>query len=134
MNELPAVPRKRRRFRTRVGALCLLAIIPVKLLRLVDHPDSAIMIGVAPSALGPAGLLFLLRSTSGRLSRLSLLQSTLLVGVLATVIEALQLLPRPGILARVSYTFDRLDIVAGLLGTLLAAAAMATGPSRKERQ
>jgi hypothetical protein len=132
MNEPPPASRSQRRFRTWAGALCLLAIIPVKLVRLADHPDSAIMIGVAPSVLGPAGLLFLLRSSSGRLSRLSLFQSTLLVCAIATVIEVLQLLPRPGILARVSYTFDRLDIVAGLLGTLLAAAAMATGPSRKE--
>ena len=76
--------------------------------------------GVAPSLLGPAGLLFLLLSGSGRLSKLSLLQKTFLVGTLAVVLELLQLCPRPGLLGYVHYTFDYFDLIASLVSIAAA--------------
>ena len=100
-----------------IGLICLLLIIPVKAIRWVNLSATAnIFIGIAPSILGPAGLLFLiLSSSSSRLTRLTLLQTTLLVGAIAIGLEFIQLIPRPGILARVHYTFDWLDIAATLL-------------------
>ena len=74
------------------------------------------IIGIAPSALGPAGLLFLiLSSPSPKVARLTLLQATFLVGAIAIGLEFVQLIPRPGILAKVHYTFDWLDVAATLL-------------------
>ena len=76
---------------------------------------SSTIIGIAPSALGPAGLLFLiLSSSSPRLARVTLRQTTLLVCAIAIALEFMQLIPRPGILAMVHYTFDWFDIAATL--------------------
>ena len=99
------------------GTICLLLIIPVKAIRWVNLSTAeSIVIGIAPSILGPAGLLFLILSSSNpRLTRLTLLQTTLLTGAIALGLEFIQLIPRPGILARVHYTFDGLDIAATLL-------------------
>ena len=73
-------------------------------------------VGIAPSALGSAGLLFvILSSSSPRLARLTLVQTTLLVGAIAVGLELFQLIPRPGILAKVHYTFDWLDVAATLV-------------------
>ena len=102
------------------GTLCLLLIIPIKLLRLFAGANMALVIGIAPSILGPPGFLFLLLSSTGRLSRLTLLQTTLIAGAVAVGLELLQLLPRPGILARVRYTFDYLDLAASLLSLVVA--------------
>lgn len=74
-----------------------------------------ILTDIAPSVLGPAGLLFLMLSSSGRLARLSLFQTTLLAGVIALGIEFAQFLPRPGILEKLYYTFDWLDVLASIL-------------------
>jgi len=92
-------------------------IIPVKAIRWVNLSTTAnIFIGIAPSILGPVGLLFLiLSSSSPKLTRLTLFQTTLLVGTIATGLEFIQLIPRPGILERVHYTFDWLDFAATLL-------------------
>ena len=97
-----------------LGTICLLMIIPVKAIRWVDMSSAITMvISIAPSILGPAGLLFLLLSSSSpRLTRLTLLQTTLLVGAIAAGLEFIQLIPRPGILEKVYYTFDWLDIAA----------------------
>lgn len=98
-----------------MGVICLILIVPVKAIRWVDDTTAQTMaVGVAPSILGPAGLLFLMLSSSGKLSRLSLLQAALLVGVIALGLEFAQLLPRPGILAKVYYTFDWLDVIASV--------------------
>jgi hypothetical protein len=97
-----------------MGAGCLLAIIPMKLVRVAGASHS-LAIGVAPSLLGPAGLLFLLLSGSGRLSKLSLRKQTVLVATLAVVLEVLQLCPRPGFLRYVRYTFDYFDLIASVL-------------------
>jgi uncharacterized membrane protein len=96
-----------------VGAVLLLLIIPVKLVRYSSAAGS-VAVGVAPSLLGTSGLLFLLLSSPGRLSRLTLAQTTILVGVISVGLELVQLLPRPGILHRVRYTFDVLDLLATL--------------------
>ena len=103
-----------------MGTLCLLLIIPIKLLRLVVGANMALVIGVAPSILGPAGFLFLLLSSTGRRSRLTLNRATLIAVSVAVGLEFLQLLPRPGILARVRYTFDYFDLAASLLSLLIA--------------
>lgn len=103
-----------------IGAVCLLLIIPIKLLRIFTSTGAIPAVGFAPSILGPPGLLFLLLSSTGRLSRLTLTQTTLLVGAIAVVLEFMQLLPRPGILARVSYTFDPLDLAASLCSLVIA--------------
>jgi uncharacterized membrane protein len=97
-----------------MGAGCLLAIIPIKLVR-VAGIGGTLAIAVAPSVLGPAGLLFLLLSSSGRLSKLNLLQRAVLVGALAVVLELVQLCPRPGFLRYVHYTFDYFDLIASVL-------------------
>jgi hypothetical protein len=96
-----------------VGAVLLLLIIPVKLLRYSSAAWSG-AVGVAPSLLGPSGLLFLLLSSPGRLSRLTVAQTAILVGAISVGLELVQLLPRPGILQRVRYTFDVLDLLATL--------------------
>ena len=100
-----------------IGLICLLLIVPVKAIRWVNLSTAvSIVIGIAPSILGPAGLLFIILSSSGsKLARLTLFQTTLLTGAIALGLEFIQLIPRPGILARVHYTFDWLDIAATLL-------------------
>ncbi len=120
----------------RIGALCLLLIIPAKALRFLSEDLAVTMlVGVAPSLLGPAGALFFLLASSGRLARLSLHQAALLVGLSSIAVEFLQLMPRPGFLAAISYTFDPLDILASLLSVTtgaLVARRMYTSP-RKEQ-
>jgi hypothetical protein len=102
-----------------IGTLLLLAIIAVKLSRHLEVPIASQRVaGVLPSLFGPAGLLFLIRSGTGRLSRLSLLQSAVLVGLIAVGLEVAQLIPRPGILERVNYTFDGLDLGASVLSVV----------------
>ncbi|MBE3064309.1 MAG: hypothetical protein IMZ69_04750 [Spirochaetes bacterium] len=96
-----------------VGAVLLLLIIPVKLFRYSSAAGS-LAVGVAPSLLGSSGLLFLLLSSPGRLSRLTVAQTAMLAGAISVGLELVQLLPRPGILNRVRYTFDVLDVVATL--------------------
>ena len=96
-----------------IGSTCLLLIVPVKAIRFVDETTvSTIVVGIAPSILGPAGLLFLILSSSGKLARLTLVQITLFVAAIALGLEFVQLVPRSGILARVHYTFDWLDVIA----------------------
>ena len=103
-----------------IRTICLLLIIPVKAIRWVDIGANKTMIGVAPSFLGPAGLFFLILSSTGKLSRLTLIQASIVTGVIALGLEFAQLLPRPGILARVKYTFDWLDVVTSLISLVIA--------------
>jgi hypothetical protein len=109
-----------------IGTVCLLFIIPIKLIRWSDaHIAADVIVGIAPSILGPAGLLFLLLSGRGKLSSLSLNKLALLVGAIALGLEFAQLLPRPGILALIHYTFDWLDVLASI-GSLTVAYAAAS--------
>jgi hypothetical protein len=121
-----------------VGATLLLLIIPVKLLRYTSVAGS-VAIGVAPSVLGPSGLLFLVLSSPGPLSRLTVTQTAALVGAISVGLELVQLLPRPGILSRVRYTFDVLDLLATVaaVGVSFIIAKMVLdgrGPGEKGRR
>ena len=103
-----------------MGTTCLLLIIPIKAIRWAEGNIAAsIFIGIAPSLLGSAGLLFLLLSDSGKFSKLTLLQLTLLVTGVALGLEFAQTIPRPGILERIKYTFDWLDIWSSLVGVFI---------------
>jgi len=116
MNAETVINRNAKRLFGWIGLICLLLIIPVKALRFADDSTSnTFLVGIAPSFLGPAGLFFLILSGSGRLSRLPLLQVAGLAAVVALGLEFAQLLPHPGILVNVRYTFDWLDILASLL-------------------
>jgi len=107
-----------------MGATCLLLIFPLKALRWLDQLTTSTIVGIAPSTLGPAGLLFLILSSSHPgLARLTVLQTTLLVGAIAMGLEVIQLIPRPGILANVHYTFDWLDVAATLFSLIVGYAA-----------
>lgn len=112
---------RRQRILGYVGAVLLLLIIPVKLRRLWSATGQ-MMVGVAPSLLGPSGLLFLLLSSPGRLSKLTVAQMGILVGAVSVGLELAQLVPRPGILGRVRYTFDVLDLLATVLSVSVSAA------------
>lgn len=111
---------RRRRSLGWIGAVCLLLIIPIKLFRLAPANTVSLAIDIAPSILGPSGLLFLLLSSTGKLSRLSLLQTTLLAAGIALGLEFAQLIPRPRLLAYAMYTFDPLDLGASLLSIAAA--------------
>ena len=110
----------RRRTLGYIGLVLLLLIIPVKLLR-YGSAAGQVLVGVAPSLLGPSGLLFILPSSRGKVSQLTVTQLGILVGTVSVGLEMAQLVPRPGILARVHYTFDVLDLVATVVSVSVAA-------------
>jgi hypothetical protein len=112
---------RRRQVLGYVGAALLLLIIPVKLLRYWSTTGQ-MLVDVAPSLLGPSGLLFLLLSSHGKVSKLTLVQMAMLVGAISVGLELAQLLQRPGILARVRYTFDVLDLLATVVSVSVSAA------------
>jgi hypothetical protein len=104
-----------------LGASLLLLIIPVKAARWAGSGSrSTFLVGIAPSLLGPAGLLFLLLSGNARLTRRSLLRTALVVLVIALGLEFAQLCPRPGILVKIRYTFDWWDVVASIVSVCAA--------------
>lgn len=104
-----------------IGLISLLLIIPLKVTRFVDQATASTpLFDIAPSFLGPAGLFFLILSSSGKLSRLSPAQVALLVAVIAVGLELAQLLPQPWILARVYYTFDWLDVFASVFSVCVS--------------
>ncbi len=103
-----------------LGSILLLLIIPIKVVRVTNLSEFVeFIIGIAPSILGPAGLLFLLQSGTGKFSKLSLNQITALVAVISFALEFAQLLPRSGILANVKYTFDWYDVCATVLSVCI---------------
>lgn len=102
-----------------IGAACLLLILPLKAFRWIDQLTTSTIVGFAPSILGPAGLMFLILSSSNPgLERFTVLQTALLVGAFSVGLEFIQLVPRPGILAKVHYTFDWLDVAATLFSLI----------------
>ena len=104
-----------------LGTIILLLIIPLKVFRFFEISYySQLIIGIAPSLLGPAGLLFLILSSKSKHLNLSIIQSSILVSLIAIGLEFAQLLPRPGFLKYIHYTFDWLDIVASLISVLVA--------------
>ena len=103
-----------------LGTIILLLIIPIKVFRFFEFSYlSQLIIGIAPSLLGPAGLLFLLLSSKSKHLNLSTIQSAILVSLIALSIEFAQLLPRPGILKYIHYTFDWLDIISSLISVII---------------
>lgn len=103
-----------------MGTICLLLIIPVKAIRWTGgNAAFSIFIGIAPSLLGPAGLLFLLLSDPGRCSKLTLFQLTLLVTGVALGLEFVQIIPKTGFLERINYIFDWLDVFSSLVSVLI---------------
>ena len=99
-----------------LGSILLLLIIPIKVVRVTNISEfNKIIIGVGPSILGPAALIFYLQSSTGKLSKISLNQITAFVLLLSLALEFAQLLPRPGILEKVIYTFDWYDVCASIL-------------------
>ena len=104
-----------------LGTIILLLIIPLKVFRFFEISYySQLIIGIAPSLLGPAGLLFLILSSRSKHLNLSIIQSAILVSLIAIGLEFAQLLPRPGFLKYIHYTFDWLDIVSSLISVLVA--------------
>lgn len=104
-----------------LGTINLLLIIPLKVFRFFEISYlSQLIIGIAPSLLGPAGLLFLILSSKSKHLNLSVIQSAILVSLIAIGLEFAQLLPRPGFLKYIHYTFDWIDIVASLISVLVA--------------
>ncbi|MDZ7625878.1 MAG: hypothetical protein U5J96_15720 [Ignavibacteriaceae bacterium] len=73
-----------------------------------------------PSFLGSAGLFLVLLSNKGKLSKLTVVQSVFIAIAISVLIELIQLLPRPGILSYVVYTFDYLDVLFSILGILIS--------------
>ena len=110
----------------RIGVVCWLLILPAKFGRYIEVPAARPIVGVIPSLLGPAGLLFVLLSSEGRLGRLSLPQITAIAATVSALLEFAQLLP--GI--RRIYTFDWTDLVASL-ASVGAAAFVATRLRRR---
>jgi hypothetical protein len=104
-----------------LGTIILLLIIPIKIFRFFEISYlSQLIIGITPSLLGPAGLLFLILSSKSKHLNLSIIQSVILVLLIAIGLEFAQLLPRPGFLKYMHYTFDWLDIIASLISVIIA--------------
>ncbi len=104
-----------------LGTIILLLIIPIKVFRFFEISYlSQLIIGIAPSLLGPAGLLFLILSSKSKHLNLSIIQSSILVSLIAIGLEFAQLLPRPEFLKYIHYTFDWLDIISSLTSVIIA--------------
>jgi len=104
-----------------LGTIILLLIIPIKVFRFFEISYlSQLIIGIAPSLLGPAGLLFLILSSKSKHLNLSIIQSSILVSLIALCLEFAQLLPRPGFLKYIHYTFEWLDIISSLISVIVA--------------
>jgi hypothetical protein len=100
-------------------------IFPAKVARHFDPGIDPTFIGVAPSLLGPAGLLLVILSSKGRFAHLTLAPAAAVAGTIALGLEFAQILP----LVRRIYTFDWLDVAATLIG--LSAAAVLSSILRR---
>jgi hypothetical protein len=104
-----------------IGLICLMLIIPVKAMRFIHGPTAdTLFFGIAPSMFGPAGLFFIIVSGSGRLARLTMVQAAIITAAVALGVEFAQLLPRPGLLRYVHYTFDWFDVLTSLLSVVVS--------------
>lgn len=104
-----------------LGTIILLLLILIKVFRFFEIGYiSKIIIGIAPSLLGPAGLLFLILSSKSKYLKLSINQLSIIISIMAIGLEFAQLLPRPGILKYIHYTFDWLDIISSLTSVIIA--------------
>ncbi len=104
-----------------LGTIILLLLILIKVFRFLEIGYiSELLIGIAPSLLGPAGLLFLILSSRSKYLTLSLTQLSIIISLMAIGLEFAQLLPRPGFLKYIHYTFDWLDIISSLTSVIIA--------------
>jgi len=99
-----------------IGLTLWLLIIPIKLNRYFDLRIFETLNDNLPSFLGSAGLFLVLLSNKGKLSKLTVVQSVFIAIAISVLIELVQLLPRPGILSYINYTFDFVDILFSLIG------------------
>ena len=121
MNQKLNIEKKVKIFFGWLGTIILLLIIPIKVFRFFEISYlSQLIIGIAPSLLGPAGLLFLILSSKSKHLNLSIIQSSILVSLIAIGLEFAQLLPRPGFLKYIHYTFDWLDLISSLISVIVA--------------
>ena len=121
MSETPAKAHELKRTFGWIGAICWVLIVPVKAVRAFSPAIGSTAIDIAPSLLGPGGLLFVILSSERRFARLTLAQATSVAGAIALALEFVQLLPRPAPLASVWYTFDWLDVAATLVSVSVGA-------------
>ena len=121
MNQKLNIEKKVKIFFGWLGTIILLLIILIKVFRFFEISYlSQLIIGIAPSLLGPAGLLFLILSSKSKHLNLSIIQSSILVSLIAIGLEFAQLLPRPGFLKYIHYTFDWLDLISSLISVIVA--------------
>ena len=95
-----------------IGLTCWLLILPAKLARRFDWGVPDAVLNVAPSLLGPAGLLLVLLANDRRLARLTIAQAALLAAAIGLAVEFVQLVPN----VRPLYRFDWLNVAATLAG------------------
>ena len=107
-----------------IGITCWLLIIPAKTVRHFDLALHPLVTGLAPSFLGPCGLLLVVLSGERPFAGVTLARGILIAGSLALLLEFVQALP----LVRRFYTFDWLDVAVTLIG--LAAGAFLGGALR----
>lgn len=103
-----------------LGSILWLLIIPIKLIRFFHSSVLQLISNNSPSFLGSAGLFLLLLASKGIVSKLKVYHALILTTCISILIECIQLLPRPGILANVFYVFDGKDIAASMLGILFS--------------
>lgn len=102
-----------------IGLILWLLIIPIKLNRYSNLRIIETLIDNLPSFLGAAGLFLVLLSNKGKLSKLTVVKSAIIAIVISVLIELIQLLPRPGILSYVVYTFDYFDTLFSIIGVVI---------------
>jgi hypothetical protein len=122
MQTAESAPERLKRLYGWIGAICWVLILPAKEARRFNLGIDPLVIGVAPSLFGPAGLLLVILSSERRFARLTITRATVLAGTVALGLEFAQVLP----LVRRIYRFDWLDVAATLFslcaGVLLSAA------------
>lgn len=102
-----------------IGLVCWILILPAKGARYLHVGLDPMLVGIAPSLLGPAGLLLVILSNEGRFAGLTIRQATLMAGTIAIGLECAQILPW----VRRIYRFDWLDVAATLLSLVAGALA-----------
>jgi hypothetical protein len=103
-----------------LGAVLLLLIIPIKIMRYFESPVCQTISNNTPSFLGSAGLFLILLADKGKLGNIKIYQTLFITVIISILIEFLQLLPRPGILSKISYVFDLNDSVASFAGVMFS--------------
>lgn len=120
-----------------LGAVLLLLIIPIKIMRYFESPVCQIISNNTPSFFGSAGLFLILLADRGRLSHIKVYQAFFITLIISFLIEFLQLLPRPGFLSKIYYVFDLNDLVASFAGVVfsfLVAAFIISKTNNKKNQ